>query len=123
MRMPKNLLLYFILFIGLTFYFFFPREQYFIFNPRIDTKFAPTFNENKFQLIDRGMSRFEVEKLLGPPLTIDTLKYFYPNQSVYALNYSQDGACSWGDFAWLDVFVLFDKDWKVSLYGQAYRND
>ena len=69
------------------------------------------------------MSRDDVEKLLGFPLNIDTLKYNYPNQSVYCLNYSQDGACSWGDFAWLDIFIFFDKNWKVSLYGQAYRND
>jgi outer membrane protein assembly factor BamE (lipoprotein component of BamABCDE complex) len=101
-----------------------PHEQYFIFYPTIDTRFAPTYKESNFKHIKVGMRIDDVIKLIGEPLEIDTLDYQYPNkESIYITNYTQDGKCTWGDFAWLDICVYYDKNWNVSEFGQAYRYD
>ena len=42
-------------------------ESYFPLNPFIDTKFAENFDPKKFEKIEKGMNKNEVEKILGKP--------------------------------------------------------
>lgn len=99
-----------------------PPEQVLFFYPRVDTKFSPTFNEKKFNQLKKGITYKEVQQLIGKPLSFDTLKYINDIYKFQA-SYSQDGACNWGDYAWLHVYVFFDNNLKVVYFGKEYNND
>lgn len=79
-------------------------EDYFPLCPSIDTVFTREYSEANFDLVVKGMTREEVENLLGKPFAIQ--KYSARN---IRYDYSHDGACAWlgCDFAWLGRSVFF----------------
>jgi hypothetical protein len=75
-----------------------PPEGKFIFNPDIDTHYTTGYTETHFQEIAAGMTEKQVAALWGEPfskITVDSNKDY---DTVWL--YTNDGACSWGDFAW-----------------------
>ena len=102
-------------------------EFYFPPNPAIDTTFAPNYTEVAFKEVRRGMSRADVERLLGKPLQVfEVTGSLYPGLgpgAVEGFTYSQDGACSWGDFAWLGRYVYFDAGGRVTETTQVIHYD
>jgi outer membrane protein assembly factor BamE (lipoprotein component of BamABCDE complex) len=76
--------------------------------PDIDTKYAPNFSVEKFNMITVGMDTNDVIKLIGQPIG----KQGKLTQKWY---YTADGKCKWGDFAWLNSNLVIDRDGKVKL--------
>jgi hypothetical protein len=99
-----------------------PHEQYFVFYPSIDTRFASGYSEVGFRQIQTGMSKAQVESLVGEPLfRVNTALgpkthwgYPLPDATDEIWQYSDDGACSWGDYAWLGRYVYFSSDGIVT---------
>jgi len=109
-------------------------ECYNPFFPFIDTKFSSGFNENVFDQINIGDSADSVETKLGSPIwkigcggCWDPQSYVKDNEYQIPVDrtcnepcnsenqhwqFSDDGACSWHDFAWKN-FTLIIQDNKV----------
>jgi len=81
-------------------------ESYCYVYPSIDTRYASGFSEHKFAQVHAGMSMGEVITLLGEPYH----KGFGRNYVQWS--YTQDGKCSWADWAWLGREIVF-KDGRV----------
>lgn len=75
-----------------------------------DTVCAPGFAEEKFQQIRYGMTRKEVESILGPPLRGGPGLYFYT---------SDGGSWLW-DFAWQGRAVRFVDERVVGVESRTY---
>jgi outer membrane protein assembly factor BamE (lipoprotein component of BamABCDE complex) len=92
-------------------------ETYCFFYPSIDTTFADTFSEIAFCEIHPGMTKDDVQKLLGKPLSIvgnpDGTETWW---------YSRDGRCWFGDFAWLGRSVLFTNSDVVRIDAKVYED-
>ncbi len=105
-------------------------ETIFKFNPEIDTLLSSKLVKDQFALINAGMDRNEVVKLLGEPFekheylpgsgscwngesnNIGDFNLGFNFPSIETLqeeiwSFSKDGACSWFDFAWLEYRVVF----------------
>ena len=93
-------------------------ERYFPPWPDVDTRFAPGYSEAGFDALAAGMTRDEVVARLGPPLRrfpVRQTSYQSARPStVEGWSYSGDGACSWGDFAWLGREVYFDNAGRLT---------
>jgi hypothetical protein len=106
-------------------------ELYLPFNPGIDTVYAAGFSEARFDDVHPGMSAVEVRRLLGPPLHKSAPLYkSYPprlmtqhSRAVEAWSYTGDGACTWGDFAWLGRYVYFDENGLVTETERRINRD
>ena len=81
-------------------------ESYCYVFPSIDTRYAPGFSERKFAEIKAGMSMDEVITLLGEPY------HRGGGRNSVRWSYTQDGRCSWADWAWLGREIVF-KDGRV----------
>ena len=81
-------------------YLLFP-ENYCFFYPSIDTRYAPHFSEQRFAEVRVGMTHEEVIALLGEPFG-----GVAANSSTHWA-YTQDGKCSWKDWAWLGREIVF----------------
>ncbi|NET06472.1 MAG: hypothetical protein F6K16_17570 [Symploca sp. SIO2B6] len=87
-------------------------ECYYRPNPIIDTIVPPEFSEKKFFSIKPGMDVNEVIALLGQP------KYpYYLDEKV--IEYGEDGAVFWWDFAWMYYRIWLDDNYKVT---ETYRD-
>ena len=118
--------------------FFFSIESYWPFDPHIDTQFSKNFSKEAFDKIKIGSSTAEVESILGDPLwkqgcggcwetefyTRDNT-FMYPqvrnctaacNSDRQRWQYSDDGACSWWDFAWEYYAMDFHEGKVVAKY-------
>ncbi len=87
-------------------------ESYCFFYPAIDTQYASGFSEETFAKIKVGMTEAEVRQILGAPLEIvGGSRWFF----------TEDGKCTWGDWAWLVRAVNF-KEGRVDemLHFVAY---
>jgi hypothetical protein len=89
-------------------YLSFGWETYCWWNPTIDTNFAPNYSEERFSLIKQGMTADEVIGLIGEPL-----KKFPWEDNIEIWSYSQDGKSKIGDWAWINIGVLFDTNHRV----------
>ncbi|MBP5993715.1 MAG: hypothetical protein KA731_02285 [Candidatus Moranbacteria bacterium] len=99
-------------------------ESKFLFYPLIDTAHSEKFTLKKFKSINPGMTRSEVEYLIGKP---------HPNAGGYFAGMngceSQTGdngslAQSFGlDFAWLDSAVCYDENDRVTEIKMGYVPD
>ncbi len=76
-------------------------ERYCPLYPSIDTRYADGFSEGQFTRIQIGMTSEEVASLLGVPLTQTV------GRQEVRWHYTQDGKCSWADWAWLGREVVF----------------
>jgi len=79
-------------------------ESYYIFNPEIDTVYAPNFSKQKFSIIEIGMLKREVKSTLGEPIST------YENKSKSIWFYSNDGGCDNCDAAWQQWTVSFENN-------------
>jgi hypothetical protein len=111
-RKKKNLLIFLLfLFIGIVIQVLLLQllnwyrysETVYILNPYADTIFAPTFNEKSFSEITSGMTKSDVETILGKPL------YFDENSNCDV--YSTDGKL-WphADFAFFSYKVCYQSN-------------
>lgn len=97
--------------------------------PSIDTVYAPGFSESAFKSIRVGMTRKQVDAIMCRPLYADTISadgrsYVpasgAPDSGFLRYNYTGDGACAWGDFAWLDRSVEFRDLVVTQVKSQVY---
>ena len=76
-------------------------ESYCYVYPSIDTRYAPGFSERKFAEVRAGMSMDEVVALLGQPY------HKGEGRNSIRWSYTQDGKCSWADWAWFGREIVF----------------
>ncbi len=74
-----------------------------VYNPLIDTECDSSFNPYNIPKLKPGMDKVEVVSLIGAPL-------YAPDNSF---EYTRDGKCSFGDFAWYELCIDFENG-KVS---------
>lgn len=91
---------------------FHPPEGKFIFNPGVDTEYTPGYTETHFQQIAAGMTEEQVTALLGEPFSKITVNNTKDFDTVWL--YTNDGACSWGDFAWIRKQIELKNGFVVS---------
>jgi outer membrane protein assembly factor BamE (lipoprotein component of BamABCDE complex) len=89
-------------------------ETYCFFYPSIDTRYTEGFTESKFAAIRVGMTQEEVVKLLGEPFDGASARA----SSRWA--YTQDGKCTWKDWAWLGREIVFAKGRVVEIVARVY---
>jgi hypothetical protein len=70
-------------------------EGYCYFWPKIDTRYADGYSEAEFDKLKEGMTWDEANRIMCPPLGIDTR----PNHQIRVF-YTLDGHAPFGDFAW-----------------------
>ena len=86
-------------------------ESYCFFNPTIDTRYAGGYSEAAFDRIATGQPAESVRRALGEPMYIST----DPNRpSREFWQYTGDGKCSWGDWAWFSRYVIIENGRVVS---------
>jgi hypothetical protein len=118
---------------------YFSVECYWPFAPYIDTRFSEKFSIDKFEAVQTGMSIEEVRKALGEPIwkqgcggcweqeyyVQDHIFVFPANRTCEAScnvdnqrwQFSDDGACSWRDFAWKYYAIDFSHGKVVAKYS------
>ena len=85
------------------------------FNPEIDTQFSPAYTEEAFNSIVIGDSTDKVERILGKPLSKNQIA-----DGSIRFDYSQDGKCWWGDFAWFAREIYFSSGKVSKVNTQPY---
>lgn len=95
-------------------------ESYFPLYPHIDTRFANGFEIENFEKINIGMSKTEVENLIGKPLLFSQkmTSSLQPENSCISV-YTSDGKSNWSDFAWESFDIYFDN--KNVVIGKSRR--
>lgn len=96
-------------------------ESKFLFYPLIDTPHSEEFTLKKFKSIQPGMTRGEVEDLIGKPIDKPG-SYFWGDGCEPQTG---DGAAGkYGlDFAWLDSAVCYDENDRVTEIKMGYVGD
>ncbi|MBL7790556.1 MAG: hypothetical protein JNL75_12070 [Chitinophagales bacterium] len=104
-------------------------ESYHLLDPHIDTEFAKDYTPIKFDLIKIGMSKTEVENIIGQPNSI----YFEPTISATkTFEYTQDGKLNknaeqkqakGGDYAWYRSTLEYNRENKVSKIDKGWSYD
>lgn len=97
----------------------FAPEQYYVFDPYIDTRMAPGYTPEKFDSVQTGMDQAEVIELVGHPLYVNTDTF--ENEIQITFDYTQDGklmntSIPWyraGDYAWYGSRVIFNTQKEV----------
>lgn len=84
-------------------------------NPWIDTRTAPGYSENAFDSLRSGMSTNEVIAKLGQPRDIYPDK---PNGQIW--QYTGDGKCKIGDWAWMSRTVIFSNNVVVQTQKRIF---
>lgn len=95
----------------------FGESTHFLF-PLIDTKFTKGFSEEKFESIEKGMTKEQVKDILGEPFNVlpkvDDGRGFSDHFVIYECwSYSQDNAFLLFDFSWQWYRVCFSEDGLV----------
>ncbi|MEO9532336.1 MAG: hypothetical protein ABJG68_08605 [Crocinitomicaceae bacterium] len=120
-------LLFFISILGLWIFFFGP-EQYFVFDPYIDTEWNDQFSPAKFEIIESEMDTVEIFQRIGTPLYQE--KDFNDSTSIN-LYYSMDGKLSktmvpWymsQDYAWCNFSIKINAEGKVESKSNGWCYD
>jgi len=89
-------------------------ESYCFIFPSIDTRYAEGFSEKAFAQVRVGMTKGEVLSLLGAPLG-DAFA-----QASSQWTFSQDGKCTWADWAWLGRTIVFRDDRVVEKISRVW---
>jgi Small protein A (tmRNA-binding) len=85
-------------------------ETYFYPYPDIDTIYTEAFSYEKFAQVRAGMTKEQVQNLLGSPISSFNTIY-------ECWSYSKDGKLApIADFAWIDVGVCFENDKVIETY-------
>ena len=127
MRKVFQIIIPMLLLIVLVFYFILPIlfiESYYPFYPHINTQFAKEFKIENFEKVNIGMSKTEVENLLGQPLFFSqkTISSLQPDNSYISV-YSSDGKSNWSDNAWESFDIYFDSNYVVIGKTRKWWND
>jgi hypothetical protein len=106
--------------------YFFGPEQYFVFDPYIDTQWNNKFSPAKFAMIEHELDSTLVVEFLGQPIS----REFYEDSKT-VFTYTQDGRlmdietpwfmCS--DYAWCEFGITIDSTGQVSSKGKGWRYD
>jgi hypothetical protein len=102
---------YFIL--GMLFLFTGGSESLCVWDPLVDTNHSAAFNVYNIDKIEEGMTKEYVTALIGEPLDTYTDK-----EGVMYLKYTQDGKCSYGDYAWFEFQLEFRDNRVVTKRNQ-----
>jgi len=94
-------------------------EQYFRFDPWIDTERSKNYDEKKFNTLKIGDSKEKLIELIGLPLSISQ----DDNTPTQAWYYTGDGKCEWGDFAWFERTVIIDSTNRIVRIQKILYND
>lgn len=88
--------------------------------PYIDTKFAQGFTLQQYKIISKGMTRSEVESLIGSgfPTHYSMLTDTANNEKTCVL-YSQDKEIFIYDFAWVGLNVCYDNNNQVTRIAES----
>lgn len=89
-------------------------ESEFVLNPLIDTQLPQGFTQAGFNIIQSGMTKTEVLKHIPAPDN---------GLEGESWSYGNDGAAAWGDYAWFQFQVNFDKSGKVIKTSQMKFHD
>lgn len=89
-------------------------ENYCFFYPSIDTRYAANFSEQRFAEVRVGMTQEEVITLLGEPFG-----GLAANSST-RWAYTQDGKCTWKDWAWLGREIVFVRGRVTEKIARVY---
>jgi len=110
----------------LSWAYFFGPEQYFVFDPYIDTQWNDKFSPTKFSMIENELDSSLVLEFLGQPISRD-----YNGDSKTVFTYTQDGRlldfetpwfmCS--DYAWCEFGITMDSTGQVCSKGKGWRYD
>ncbi len=76
-----------------------------MYNPLIDTEYSESFNPYNIPKLKVGMSRDEVVDLVGLPIS----------ESNNNMDYTGDGKCSFGDFAWYELYLKLENGKVVDI--------
>lgn len=101
---------------GYLFWRYAQTEAYCFFYPSIDTRFAPGYSEQAFSQIKTGMTIQAVQQQLGQPLHVQQ------HAKGELWSYTQDGKCTWGDWAWLCRQVDFHEGRVVEVIHRVVHN-
>jgi hypothetical protein len=103
--MKKVIILVIFLIIAAALRLYSTSEMHFPLNPYIDTIFTKDFTIEKFNTVNKGMSKEEVQKLLGEPL------YSNNSREMTCNFYSTDGKVEpFADFSFYSFVVCFKGD-------------
>ncbi len=98
-------------------YFLIGLENYNYIYPHIDTEFTSGFSKDKFKKIKLGMTKAEVNQVLGEPFRFQNLNGytddFIKKEFQFSENYSHDGKFKSADWAWEYFGIYYDKDTLV----------
>lgn len=83
-------------------------ESYCVFYPSINTSYAPSYTEKKFDLIKKGMRKEDVLKLIGAPLEEEKM-----GESGAKLKYSRYVKRWIGRYKWLRRYVILEHEMVV----------
>ncbi len=100
--------------IAFSLYMCFGFESYNYVYPSIDTRYAPGFSERTFAQVRAGMSVDDVVTLLGEPYHRGV------GRNSVRWSYTQDGKCSWADWAWLGREIVFEEGRVVERISRIY---
>jgi hypothetical protein len=85
--------------------------------PSIDTRYAEGYSEEAFDRIRVAMSREEIEDLMCVPFST-----YQERDGTLWIDYTQDGKCAWGDFAWI-LRRVHVKDGRVIAIRTGFMHD
>ena len=118
-RKLKYLIILIILFPILIFFFVYTSfgiGQYNYLYPYIDTKLPLEFDEANFNEVKPGMTKYQVEYLIGEPIKFQKndhylLKKYIGNDICFSASYSEiDNNHFNGSYAWRSFEVYYNKD-------------
>jgi hypothetical protein len=89
-------------------------ENVFVFKPLIDTQLPEGFTQEGFNSIRPGMSKREVLNYIPAP---------EKGLKESSWSYGNDGAAAWGDYAWFQFQIAFDKRDRVIQTSQQKFHD
>lgn len=104
-------------------------ESIHLLNPYIDTEFAENYTPERFDLIKVGMTKIEVEKIIGNPYTTS---YEINTSIITTCGYTQDGRLNrianekqirGGDYAWYRSSIEFGEGDKVKKIDKGWSYD
>ena len=103
--LPIEIFIFFLSIVFIYVEFYWGGESLCIYNPLIDTEYSESFNPYNIPKLKVGMTRDEVVDLVGLPIS----------ESNNNMDYTGDGKCSFGDFAWYDFSIKLENGKVVDI--------
>ena len=103
--LPIEIIIFFFSILFAFSLFFWGYESLCMYNPLIDTEYSESFNPYNIPKLKVGMTRDEVVDLVGLPIS----------ESNNNMDYTGDGKCSFGDFAWYELYLKLENGKVVDI--------